>query len=71
MRERTPTERIGLTAYRLTLGQPMTVRQLSAELDITQHGARRMLEKLSLVLPLVNNGGVWQVMTSTDGRSDY
>ncbi len=58
----TPTERIGLTAYRLTLGGSTTPRQLSEDLDITEHGARKMLEKLALVLPLVAEDGIWRLM---------
>lgn len=59
MRESTPTERIGLTAYRLTIGHGTTARQLAEDLGLTVQGARFMLEKLSLVLPLTVENGVW------------
>ena len=58
----TPTERIGFTAYRLTLGGSTSTRQLAEDLEITEHGARKMLEKLSLVLPLVVERGIWRLM---------
>lgn len=69
MRDSTPTERIGLTAYRLAIGQTTTARQLSADLEITEHGARLMLAKLSRVLPLTVESGIWRLV-QTDGRSD-
>ncbi len=57
----TPTERIGLVAYLLAQGHTTTTRQLATDLGLTEHGARKMLEKLSRVLPLVNDGGIWRV----------
>lgn len=57
----TPTERIGLVAYLLAQGHTTTARQLAGDLAITEHGARKMLEKLSRVLPLINDGGVWRI----------
>ncbi len=62
----TPTERIGLAAYLLAQGHTTTARQLAGDLAITEHGARKMLEKLSRVLPLVNDGGVWRICAPPD-----
>ena len=66
IRDRTPTERIGFTAYRLTLGGSTTSRQLAGDLEITEHGARKMLEKLSRVMPLVVEDGIWRLMQQGD-----
>lgn len=70
MQDRTPTERIGLTAYCLAHGRQMTARQLAADLGITEHGARKMLEKLSLVLPLTDEDGVWRIDPETALKPD-
>jgi hypothetical protein len=56
-----PTERIALAAFRLAQGRAVTVRSLASELDITPRGARSMLERMSRVVPLVDDGGVWRV----------
>ncbi len=56
-----PTERIALAAFRLAQGNAVTVRSLASELEITPRGARSMLERMSRVVPLVDDGGVWRV----------
>ena len=62
----TPTERIGLVAYLVAMGHTTTARQMATDLGITEHGARKMPEKLSRVLPLVNDGGVWRICALPD-----
>ena len=57
----TPTERIGRATWLLANGQAVTVRKLASELEITPRGARSMLERLSLVLPLVEDAGLWRI----------
>lgn len=72
MQERLPTERIALTAYWLTRGEGFTVRQLSERLGTTPRGARMLLEKMSLALPLAeldnphdpNAGAIWRICGS-------
>jgi Mn-dependent DtxR family transcriptional regulator len=66
----TPTERIGRATYLLTQGQPMTVRHLAQTLEITPRGARAMLERLSRVVPLRDDGGVWRMCSAVDGDGD-
>lgn len=60
--EMTPTERIGRATWLLAQGRQVTVRQMAMELEITPRGARAMLERLSRVVPLCDEGGVWRVM---------
>jgi predicted DNA-binding transcriptional regulator YafY len=57
-----PTERIARATWMLAQGKAVTVRALAAELEITPRGARSMLERMSRVVPLVDDGGVWRVM---------
>lgn len=56
-----PTERIARAAWMLAQGRAVTVRGLASELEITPRGARSMLERMSRVVPLVDDGGVWRV----------
>lgn len=61
--DRTPTERAGLVTWMLLRGQRTTVRDLADELEMTPRGARYLLERLSLVLPIiVDDCGVWRVL---------
>mgnify|MGYP001381089139 CR=1 FL=1 len=66
----TPTERIGRATWLLAQGRTVTVRALAAELEITPRGARAMLERLSLVIPLCDEGGVWRVMVDERERGE-
>lgn len=61
--EMTPTERAGLAVW-LLLQQPMTPRSLAERLEITPHGARAMLRRLSLAVPLIDDGGRWRICGS-------
>ncbi len=60
----TPTERIGRATWLLAQGRSVTVRQMATELEITPRGARAMLERLSRVVPLVDDGGLWRICGS-------
>jgi predicted DNA-binding transcriptional regulator YafY len=64
--EMLPTERIGRATWLLAQGRQMTVRQVAEELEITPHGAYQMLVRLSRVLPLSDDGGVWRVYSGAD-----
>jgi len=72
MESMTPTERIGRATWLLASGQSVTVRSLADALEITPRGARAMLERLSRVVPLVDDGGLWRVAseerTGTNGE---
>ncbi len=67
-----PTERIGRATWMLAQGRAMTVREVADVLEITPRGARAMLERLSRVVPLVDEGGLWRVAseerTANDGE---
>lgn len=64
----TPTERIGRTTWLLAQGRQVTVRSLACELEITPRGARALLERLSRVVPLVDDGGLWRVAREDDSE---
>lgn len=64
--ETLPTERIATAVYLLAQGHCTTVRGLAERLDITPRGARAMLNKLSLVIPLTEDDGVWRVLGDDD-----
>jgi predicted DNA-binding transcriptional regulator YafY len=68
--EMLPTERIGRATWLLAQGRAMTVRQVAEELEITPHGAYQMLVRLSRVLPLSDEGGVWRVCSAEDDLHD-
>lgn len=57
----TPTERIARAAWMLAQGQAVTVRGLASQLEMTPRGARALLERMSRVVPLVDDGGLWRV----------
>jgi predicted DNA-binding transcriptional regulator YafY len=65
----TPTERIGRTTWLLAQGRQVTVRALASELEITPRGARALLERLSRVVPLVDDGGLWRVAREDDSET--
>jgi len=69
MFEMTPTARIGLAVW-LLLQQPMTPRSLAERLEMTPHGARSMLRRLSLTLPLIDDGGQWRICGSDGSFED-
>ena len=72
MRDALPTERIAKTAYWLANGEGFTVRELADRLGTTSRGARMLLEKVSLALPVVTvenehdprAGAVWRICGS-------
>ena len=59
--EMLPTERIALCAARLVQGQKMTVRQVAEDLELSHSGAAKLLARISRVLPIVDDGGVWRI----------
>ena len=65
-----PTERIGRATWLLAQGRALTVREVAEVLEITPRGARAMLERLSRVVPLVDEGGVWRVASEERTASD-
>ena len=54
----------------LAQGRAMTVREVADVLEITPRGARAMLERLSRVVPLVDDGGLWRVASAEKATND-
>ncbi len=54
----------------LAQGRAMTVREVADVLEITPRGARAMLERLSRVVPLVDEGGLWRVASAERTTND-
>lgn len=65
-----PTERVGYLAFMLARGAAYTPRELAAELGVSPHGARAMLNRLSCVLPIVRDDdtGLWRVLGDDDDQ---
>lgn len=63
-----PTERIALCTAHLLMGRAMTVRQVAEELEITHSGAAKMLARISRVLPVFDDGGVWRINSGEGER---
>ena len=56
----TPTERVAYVTWRLAHGQRMTTAQVSAEVGITERGARMMMVDISRIIPILrNDDGEW------------
>jgi len=70
MLEMIPTERIGRAAWLLAQGRAMTARELAEIVEITPHGAYQMLARLSRVLPICEDGGVWRVAVEEHIRGE-
>lgn len=56
-----PTERIGRATWLLAQGRAFTLRELADILEITPHGAYQMLVRLSRVVPVTDDSGVWRI----------
>lgn len=54
-----PTERIGVIVYALALGIRLTTAQVADLCGLRYAGAHRMLCKLSRVIPLAYEDGLW------------
>ena len=61
-----PTERIGRATWLLAQGRAMTPGELAQAVEISPHGAYKMLVRLSRVLPLIDDGGVWRINSGED-----
>lgn len=60
--ELTITERIGLIVYLFSIGRRMTIREIASLSGLTFNGAWRMVTKLSRVIPLLEEGGLWAIL---------
>ncbi len=58
----TPQERAAKLTFDLANGRAMTSRQVAEDLDMTIHGARRLLSNVSRVVPIApDERGVWRL----------
>ena len=67
------TERIGLTLWLVLTWQsehpePPTAADLAGKAGIEEQGMRRMLNKLSRVIPLYSDAGRWYIATKGPSR---
>lgn len=69
---RLPTQTIAMATYLFCTGGAYTVRELSERLSLTQRGTRLLLEKISTVVPIVDeheddrSGAVWRLIDYDD-----
>jgi len=57
----TAQEKASSIAWKIAAGQGFTTRQVADEFNITWHGANRMLNTISRVIPISpNSTGVWR-----------
>lgn len=61
-----PTERVARATWLFARGEAFTVRELSEHLAISARGTRSLLEKVSRVVPLVDDGGIWRIYSGDD-----
>lgn len=66
-RDTSATERIGIVAWHLAEGRPLTTSEAAHLVGIGHRGAWAMLGKLSRVLPIVQVDGVWQLADGCPG----
>lgn len=62
--EMLPTMRIAKITLFFAQGERLTVREVAERMEMTPRGARMMLEKISLAVPLTDEGGVWRICGS-------
>lgn len=53
------TERVGIVAHRLALGEAGTTMEIAAWIGLSRQSTWKMLDKLSRVLPIVFINGRW------------
>lgn len=55
----TAQERAALITFQLLEGAQMTTSEIAQRIGVTYHGARYMMEKVSRVVPVYEDGGRW------------
>ncbi|MCB0049839.1 MAG: hypothetical protein M9936_14315 [Caldilinea sp.] len=65
--ESVTTERVAIVAWRLANGGALTTAEAAHLVSITPAGARAMLDKLSRVLPIFEDGGRWRLADGCPG----
>ena len=56
-----PTERAAIVTARLLAGRAMTVREVAEAVELTHSGAAKLLARISRVLPVYDEDGVWRI----------
>ena len=57
----TPQEKAASVTWKIASGQEFTTREVAVSFGITWHGANRMLNTISRVIPIApNSTGVWK-----------
>lgn len=56
----TPQERAALITFQIVNGQELTTMQVATRCGVTWGGAYRMMERISRVVPVYQEGGVWR-----------
>lgn len=64
--EMVPSERSGLLAWMLARGDTFTAKEASALVECHEDTARRILNRLSRVLPIYEDDGVFQALRTDE-----
>ena len=56
-----PTERAAIVTATLLAGRAMTVREVAEAVELTHSGAAKLLARISRVLPVYDEDGVWRI----------
>lgn len=59
----TPTERVARLTFLLAKGATPTTAEAAVLVNLCNSGAYRMLDRMSLSIPLVQEGGRWSLLT--------
>lgn len=59
---RNPTERVAAVTMHLYRNGQVSTAEAAQMIGVTRTGAARLLDKLSLVLPVYEDGGVWRLL---------
>jgi DNA-binding IclR family transcriptional regulator len=65
--EATPTERVAAVTFLLTKGDALTSAEIAERVDLTPHGARALLNRMSRVVPLYRDEhGCWRIAPDSE-----
>jgi hypothetical protein len=67
-RELTPLERAGLLAWLLSAGDSFTAAEAADLTDCREEDAKRVLERLTRVIPIYKDAGIYQALTDDAGE---
>lgn len=66
-----PTERAAVVVHQLVTlrqsgGAGLSTAEIAGRYNLTTSGAHRLMGRISRVVPLINDGGVWRVLGGDD-----